>query len=365
MIHFFLGTKAQLIKTAPVMLELERRGITYRYIDSSQHGSFSEGLRADFGIREPDCSLGAATDVSTYGSAAGWTGRLFATWLFRAGWIRKQVFGGESGICVVHGDTLSTLIGTAFARRAGLQVAHLESGLRSFRYLDPFPEELIRIYSMRRSAVLFAPDDTSVANLQSMKVGGEIVRTNGNTVRDAVWKALDASRKEESSPYFLATFHRLETLRSRSRMEHMVEALNAAAEIMPVTFVVHTPTARAMQKHGLEDKLAASVTRLPMQPYFSFIRLIHGARAMMSDGGSIQEECAILGKPLLIMRRVTERSDGVNTNARISEFNLDIVREFLSTCSLLAAEPMRYDDSPSVTVADRLLSLEQQAGRPQ
>src|SRR4051812_31567272 len=111
-LHVFLGTKAQYIKTAPVIHELERRAVAYRLIDSGQHAQLTRGLRAELGIREPDVALGGSRDVESIPQAISWSAGV-ATKLASRGRLQREVFGGESGTCVLHGDTPTTLLSAA------------------------------------------------------------------------------------------------------------------------------------------------------------------------------------------------------------------------------------------------------------
>ena len=157
MIHFFIGTKAQFIKMAPVMVELEKRGVAFRYIDSGQHAELTRSLRKVFGLREPDVNLyGRNKDVVSLTSAVGWMFKLGWAWLARRKWLREHVFAG-GGICLIHGDTLSTLFGMRMAKAVDLEIGHVEAGLRSFCIWHPFPEELIRIHCMKRCDILLRP----------------------------------------------------------------------------------------------------------------------------------------------------------------------------------------------------------------
>lgn len=360
MIHFFIGTKAQLIKTAPVMLELQKMNVPFRYIDSGQHAEFTSEIRRDLQLPEPDVFLGRSSDdVASYGSASKWLGQTVLRWAFRPSWIRERVFGGHGGICVVHGDTASTLIGARYAWRAGLEVAHLEAGLRSYNYFNPFPEEWIRVHCMKRAALLFAPDRPAVENLERVKVLGEIVQTKGNTVIDSLRLVVDRQTGSSREPYLLATFHRLETLNSRKRMKAAVNLLNEATKYHPVKFVTHKPTEKALGKYQLRDKLGPLVEQLPMQPYHRFIDLMQNAETVLADGGSIQEECAILGKPLIILRDTTERPDGIGVSAALCP--LDDVAKLHELLSTTRGQISKYEQpkdkqphSPSKAVANRL-----------
>ena len=158
-------------------------------IETGQHGAYLPVLREQLGIRDPDLRLGGQSDAATLSAAIRWA--LGLVWLLVSRRrMRARVFGNHDGMCLVHGDTPSTLLATLMARRAGIPVAHLESGLRSGSLRHPFPEELIRVLVMRRAAVCFAPEASAAENLRSMDVRARIVETSGNTgleaLRDAV-----------------------------------------------------------------------------------------------------------------------------------------------------------------------------------
>jgi UDP-N-acetylglucosamine 2-epimerase (non-hydrolysing) len=368
MIHFFVGTKAQFIKTSPVMLELDRRGVAYRYIDSGQHGELTAAMRRALGVREPDVFLAAQNrDIAQMSQGLTWLAGSAGRWAVRPGWIRNHVFGGERGICVVHGDTASTLVGAMYARRAGLDIAHLEAGLRSFNLWHPFPEELIRIRCMRMANLLFAPDDVSMTNLAQMNVRGRTIHTHGNTVLDALHaqgrSGVTSGREPQS--FVVATCHRLETLRSRQRFAGVVDCLNLVAETTRVVFVQHKPTIRALDKFGLSKSLHPNIERLPMQMYFDFVALLRDARFVMADGGSIQEECAALGVPLLILREHTERQDGCGINAQLAGFDPDVVEQFMGDVESRRNPSASIEGGPSSTIADRLIEYENGTARPE
>lgn len=233
MIHVFLGTKAQYIKTAPLLRLLDASGLPYRLIDSGQHAALAVGLREELGVRTPDHVLASGRDVTSIPQAAGWAAKLFAR-LLDGRRLRREVFGGHGGVCVVHGDTPSTLLSTLMARRAGLAVAHLEAGLRSRHLLHPFPEELIRVVVMRLASLLFAPDAEAVDNLRRMRVRGRIVALPGNTVAEALAHELDApvtaSDGHDDAGAVVVTMHRVENLNRRERVESLVSLVERLAD---------------------------------------------------------------------------------------------------------------------------------------
>jgi len=343
LIHFFIGTKAQFIKMAPVMLEMERRGLPYRYIDSGQHTELTRSLRQVFGIRMPDVSMSKdGRDITSLIKAAQWSGKIWIKSLFCRKWLREDVFTG-GGICLVHGDTLSTLLGLKMAKAAGVKVGHVEAGLRSYNIFNPFPEELIRIYCMKRCDVLFAPSQEAAQNLRRMSIGGKTVLVNGNTVVDAL-RLVEKAKvtvKMPSEPYALAACHRLETITNRHRLEKIIDLLNRVSREIKVIFVTHKPTQQYLKRFGLNKKMSPQVEILGMQDYINFTALMRNAKMVLADGGSIQEECSYLDKPCLILRHKTERPDGLGRNAMLWEFKDEILEEFLKT-----VKNIRFTEQP-------------------
>ncbi len=232
MIHFFIGTKAQLIKMAPIMIEMKRRNISFRYIDSGQHAEFTRSIRKVFGLREPDICLGGnKNDITSFMGAAGWLFKLIRILILKRKWLRKEVYR-DGGICLIHGDTLSAVLGMKMAKAAGLKVGHIEAGLRSFNFWNPFPEELIRIYCMKRCDILFAPSNEAYRNLDAMNISGEIVSVEGNTIIDSL-RLMENNQAIVDVPdeeFALATCHRLETITKRKRLCQIINLLNRVSQ---------------------------------------------------------------------------------------------------------------------------------------
>ena len=322
MIYFFIGTKAQFIKMAPVMVELNNRQIPYKYVDSGQHAELTRVLRNTFGIRAPDVYLRQGSDITSIFAAVKWALKLIFMALFAKNKIKREIFP-EDGICLIHGDTLSTLLGLKMAKAAGLKVGHVEAGLRSFNIFHPFPEELIRIYCMKRCDILFVPSRIAYDNLQRMKVKGKIVQVDGNTVVDSLrlMQNVPATIDIPVEPFALAACHRLETITRRKKLEKVVQLLNEVAKTIKVIFVTHKPTRKYLERFNLLGILSGNIELLDMQDYMNFTALMKSAKIVIADGGSIQEECAYLNKPCLIIRHKTERPDGIGKNAMLWNFD--------------------------------------------
>jgi UDP-N-acetylglucosamine 2-epimerase len=359
LIQVFIGTKAQYIKTAPLLRLMDARGVEYRLIDSGQHAGLAGGLRAELGVREPDVYLGGGEDVASIPAALGWSLRTLSM-AWSADRVRARVFGGRGGICVVHGDTPSTFVAAVLARRAGLALAHLEAGLRSGSLWHPFPEEAIRVVVMRMAALLFAPGPEAAANLRMMKVGGRVVQLAGNTSAEAL--AASELGPVPAGPV-VATMHRVENLHRAARLRAFCDLIRRVAGSEQVVLVMHPPTGAALAAAGCDRALtAAGVKLVPLQAHHRFVEMLAAAPYVITDGGSVQEECAILGVPTLLWRDRTERPDGIGGNVVLSHYSPTSIDAFLADPDRLRRPPRRPDISPSSEILEVLLS-ELGAGR--
>ena len=361
MIHIFIGTKAQFIKTAPVIRELDKRKIAYNLIDSGQHAEISRKLIQLFGLRQPDLRLREGKgDIVSFGQALGWVLKWGLKAIFQPQGVRQQLFKGEGGICLIHGDTLSTLLALFLAKRAGLKVAHIEAGLRSYNLWHPFPEELIRLITMRKADILFAPSQWACDNLLRMKLKGKIVNAGGNTIADAIRYAMGQQTESRipDGDYVFVTIHRLETIYCRKRLKQLVELLLEIAAEHKLLFVLHKPTQIQLQKFSLLKKLEYNpqIRLLPLQNYFNFLCLLQGCKFVISDGGSVQEESHYLGVPCLVMRKKTERREGLGENVCLAEFDEEKINYFTQNYSQFKREAKpALGTSPSQLIVDEIL----------
>lgn len=329
MIHFIIGTKAQFIKMMPLMhlLEAERR--PYHLLDLGQHAALTRRIVQDFGLNPSVSRLTDATgNVESYSRAASWLSRGASRLLWSRQRLLREYFKDQAGISLIHGDTASTLLGLYLGRRAGLRVGLVEAGLTSGSLLDPFPEEMIRRHAERRADFLFAPDARGAARLRGLGLRGQVVDSGYNTGRDALMLVIRQHHLQEptadAGEYSVLTLHRLETLGRRALLTQAIDyALQLSGQIGKVRFFLHGPTQAALARHGLLARLEQhpAFELAPLLPYPEFIRQILHCRYLLTDGGSIQEEAAYLGKPCLILRRRTERDDGIGENARLASFD--------------------------------------------
>lgn len=355
----FIGTKAQFIKTAPLLRLMQDQNVPYRLIDSSQHATFVTKLRRELGIKEPDAMLTSPGNIKTVPQAMLWFLRHLLLTIFRPQHLKHGIIGDASRICVIHGDTLSTLLALLMARRAGLKVAHLEAGLRSFNLFKPFPEEIIRIICMRFSEYLFAPSNFADRNLRNMGIKGRVVHIGQNTNVEALYYALDQIGERgtqadatAAGDYALITIHRVETILNRNRLEQVIELIERIAETKPVVFVMHDPTRVQLERHGQLGRLnkLKHLRIVELMDHASFLSLIEKADFVVTDGGSIQEECHYLDVPCLVMRSETERYEGFGDTVVLSHFDDEVIEAFLSSYRSLKRGERTPNKEPSKVI---------------
>jgi len=357
MIHIAIGTKAQFIKMAPIIRLLQDKNIPFNLIDMGQHSLITEGLRKEFGIREPDVYLSRGENVSRLAQGLFWmAGILFKGLSSR--WVRESIFRDKKGVCLIHGDTVSTLLALYLARRGGVKVAHVEGGLRSNHLCEPFPEEMLRIWVMRLSDILFAPCEWAMGNLRKMRLDKKAVLISANTSLEStlysLGKNIDTGLRVDK--YCLITVHRMENIFSRRRMENLLKLIENTARKIPVVFVQHQPTLHQLRKFGLQKKLQAldNVIFLEILSHGHFISLLKGCEFVLTDGGSIQEESFYLDKPCLLLRRFSERPEGLGENVVISELKREKIDHFLAGYAALKRKDPLAVTRPSQEILDSL-----------
>jgi UDP-N-acetylglucosamine 2-epimerase (non-hydrolysing) len=320
MIVYLIGTKAQYIKMAPVVLETMARGLPFKLVLTGQHNETFEDLQQNFSLPDADLVLVHG------GEAKDRTG--FAKWVWRAllasGSPEARQIWREAGVIVVHGDTASTLLGAYIGRRYRRPVAHVEAGLRSFNYFHPFPEELIRVMVSKVASLHLCPDAVAEGNLAGAT--GERLVTGGNTLRDSVRLALAAQQQRAERPprpYAIFSMHRQENLFKQQRLDALLDILRRLTELLDVKFVLHPVTRKRLEKLGLIEVLSQQpgLQLVPRMDFFSFIGLLGGAAFVATDGGSNQEECAMLGIPCVLLRQATERPDGLGEGVVLGDLD--------------------------------------------
>jgi UDP-N-acetylglucosamine 2-epimerase (non-hydrolysing) len=272
---------------------------------------------------------------------------------------RGKIFGNDDrGIVLVHGDTFSTLLGALMGRVAGLRVGHVESGLRSFNIFHPFPEEITRLLTFRLSHTLYCPGAWAAENASRYR--REVIDTGANTLADTAALAARVPLRSDHLPegeFAIVSLHRYENIFRRERFELLVTVLEEMAESKPLLFILHPPTEKQLERFGLRLRLERN-PRIDLRPrytYFDFFALMQRADYVVTDGGSIQEESAYLGLPCLLMRKATERREGLGANAVLSKYDRTVIRKFTLDFASHRQPVFEQANRPSDVIIDSAL----------
>ncbi|UXY15620.1 UDP-N-acetylglucosamine 2-epimerase [Chitiniphilus purpureus] len=355
-ICFLLGTRAQLIKTAPVALACHELGLRTEMLWTGQHRETIDDLLADFGLQDLEKeALYQGPEVNSIGRVAPW-----AWQCFRSSRQSHRMLFARYGVIVTHGDTFSTVLAAWLGRKSGIPVAHIEAGLRSFNLLNPFPEEINRLLTFRWSDIAYHPGEWAGNNLHRYK-WLERIDTGQNTIVDAVRLALgDELLEPPEQPYAVCSIHRFENIFFTGRLKSIIAAIEAAAEQVPIRFVLHSATRKRLEATGLLQRLQAhpGIELLDRMGYFKFVRLLAGARFVITDGGSNQEELSLLQVPTLIMRDHTERQEGLGSTAQLVKPDPGQLRTLIATLPVkVSRRPQIGGPSPASIIAQHLAQV--------
>ena len=358
MLHIIIGTRAQIIKMAPVMKELEERGIDYNFVFLAQHKETMYEIFSQFGIKNPNIVIGDLNkDITNVKDMILWSIRILIYGFFQ----RKKIFQNDTkGIVLIHGDAPPLLLGGIIAKFQVLKGAQVEAGLRSFNIFKPFPEEIIRVLSSKIGLIdiFFCQNEKAILNVAPYKKIAFC--TQYNTMLDSLRLAKKMSSgntiPEISGEFAIVSLHRFETISKKEKLEQVVSELIKISKKIKILFILHPPTRVALKKSGLYNLLEKESTcqLLPRLGFFEFSHLLTKAEFIMTDGGSNQEECYYLGIPCLLFRSETERIEGLNTNVVLSKFNPAIIDEFVANYNKYRRETVSKSISPSNFIVDQL-----------
>jgi len=332
------GTTGELIKLAPVLLRLDERGHSYVLATTGQQVEQIPSFLDQFGLRQPDLWLGRGAggrDLRVNRDIPGWLATVGRSYLRHRRNLRRTLRAGPGRpLVLVHGDTMTTVLGAAIGRSFRVPVAHIEGGLRSFDLRHPFPEELNRKLASALSRIDYAPGPWAASNLR----GGDVVDTGSNTIRDSLELVPDGDPPFAlpPAPFGIVSLHRFELLNSRRLLTETLELLAEASGRTPLLFVDHPVTVAATERFGVAGLFdETSFVRIPRLRFFDFVRAERRCAFVVTDSGGSQEECYYLDLPCLVHRVRTERREGLGENAVLSEMRPDVLRDFL-------ADPTRF-----------------------
>jgi UDP-N-acetylglucosamine 2-epimerase (non-hydrolysing) len=305
-----LGTRPEAIKLALVIQELRRRSPEFEIavVHTGQHRSMLDQALELFKIK-PDFDLDVMRPNQTLSSL---TGRVLDT-------VENACRRFEPHMVLVQGDTTTAFASALAAYYCKIAVGHIEAGLRSRDIYNPFPEEVNRRLVGVMTEIHFAPTVIARDNLLAEGVPSEKIVVTGNTVVDTLRVLRELPHSWDHTPLagipadgcrlVLVTSHRRESL--GSDQENMCLALKDLAERhrdIRVIYPVHmNPNVRATVNRLLQDTERIHLTE-PLD-YITFVSLLQRCFLVLTDSGGVQEEAPSFGKPVLVLRKVTERPE--------------------------------------------------------
>jgi UDP-N-acetylglucosamine 2-epimerase (non-hydrolysing) len=308
-IGIVFGTRPDAIKMAPVIFELRKRAGEFDplIISTGQHRQMLDQVLEVFGV-----SVDIELDVVRHNqSLNGLTCRIL-------GAIDDLLDKTPLDCLLVQGDTTTAFAAALAAFYRKIPVAHVEAGLRTRNVLQPWPEEVNRCLAAVITQLHFAPTPLSRDNLLAESVPEDSVVVTGNTIVDSVEKLLELETidqplpvgvPENGAPFILVTSHRRESW--GMELENICQAILALVHEFPhirVIYPVHlNPNVRATVEAllGSRDRIHL----IAPVDYFQFLSLLRRCHLVLTDSGGVQEEAPIFHKPVLVLRKVTERPE--------------------------------------------------------
>lgn len=309
------GTRPEIIKLADI---IERLGARARTIFSGQHFDdlLSRIFFEDLQLRAPDVML--AVGGRSRGQQIG-------ELVLR---LEEQFAARRPGIVVVQGDTNTALGGALAANALKIPLVHVEAGLRSFDRL--MPEEHNRVLTDHLADLCLAPTEQARDNLLSERIPEGRIVVTGNTVVDVATRLVPPPAERANilssfglvaGTFILATFHRPENVDDIARLGTLIGHLGRLD--VPVLFPVHPRTRKHIQAHALDSRMNG-VDLVPPLGYKTFLALAAECAFLLSDSGGVQEEASVVKRPVVVVRRSTERPEVLGTFATLVESLADL-----------------------------------------
>lgn len=358
------GTRPEVIKLAPIILELKKHPELYNVIvcNTEQQKELSNqtlnyfGLKADINL---DC-------MRTNQSLAEVQSRILTS-------LDKVLSENTIDATIVQGDTMTVLCGALASYYRKIPVFHVEAGLRSYDIFEPFPEEVMRQMTSRVAELNFAPTNKNKEALLREDISPDKVFVTGNTVIDALFCLSDeilnkaaeffkANNIKIDDKLVLITAHRREN--HGTRIDRILDAIESLAkEYVEHTFVIPVhPNPNVHDKIHSRLREYANIKLLEPLDYPYLVYLMKNAKLILTDSGGIQEEAPSFGCPTLVMRYETERQEGIDAGVsvlvgadyeKILEYSEEILSKSKDETRLKAQNP--YGNGKSALCIEKII----------
>lgn len=305
-----VGTRPEAIKMAPVILELKSRPeIECRVLATAQHRDMLDQVLEAFNIK-PDVDLNIMRATQSLTSL---TARLMLA-------LDDVLLSERPDVVLAQGDTTTVMTVALACFYHQIPFGHVEAGLRTWDMSNPFPEEMNRVIAGKLATWHFAPTEGARQNLLREGVEDQKIVVTGNTVIDALQWAITRSptvgiELDDSKRLILVTVHRRENFGEpiKSMCQAVREIVDRNDDVQVLYSVHPNPNVKAIAEKMLNGHPRILLCK-PLD-YLPFVGAMQRAYLILSDSGGIQEEAPVLGKPVLVLRKETERPEALETGA--------------------------------------------------
>ncbi len=348
------GTRPEVIKLAPVIIELKKHNYNVVLCNTEQQKELSNQTLAYFGLKA-DINLDCMRENQSLISVQC---RILAA-------LDKVFEENKFDAIIVQGDTMTVLCGALAGYYRKIPIFHVEAGLRSYDIYEPFPEEIMRQMTSRVAEINFAPTEKNKKALLKENISPDKIFVTGNTVIDALFcltqdilGSADKFFAENNVPIddklVLITVHRREN--HGERIDRILDAI----EYLATEYADHTFVIPVHPNPNVHDKIFSRLNKYPqiklLNPldYPHLVYLMKNAKLILTDSGGIQEEAPSFGCPTLVLRYETERQEGIDAGVsilvgadydKIINFSSEILSKSKESSRLKASNP--YGDGKS------------------
>lgn len=352
-IAIILGTRPEIIKMSPVIRACINQKLDFFVIHTHQH--YSDNMDEIFfnELELPVPKYNLKTNASLHGDM---TAQILTN-------IEKILLDEKPDWVLVQGDTNTVLAGGLAASKLGINVGHVEAGLRS--YDRTMPEEINRIVTDHLSNSLFCPTQIQADILIGEGINKNKIFVTGNTIVDAVFQNQELIKKHpeldhyQSEKYFLLTTHRPANVDNSENLNKIIDNLTQVSKKynLPIYFPIHPRTQKQINIFNIE--LDPQIFKsLPPVGYLEMLALEQNSQLILTDSGGIQEEACILHVPCITLRDNTERPETVEVGANlVTGLEIDkilpAVEKLLSTPHIW---PNPFGDGKSASIIIDIIS---------
>lgn len=301
-----IGTRPELIKCAPVIRELRKRGYLVRVLFTGQHTDL---------LTQTSLVLGVAADVNYQVAQSARSLPQLAAAVMRA--VEADLVEWKPNCLLVQGDTITAAASSWVAFLLGCPVGHVEAGLRTYDPLSPFPEEFCRRAIAAAATWHFAPTSRAQQNLLGEGIAEAAASVVGNTAIDNLHWARQKTLPTKAWPQtdglkVLVTLHRREN--QQGQISQVLLAIeNACARHGAQAILPQHPSPNVRREIDLVVRGFERLSVIPAADYLTFVSLMAEADVIVTDSGGVQEEAPALQTPVLVARDSTERPEAVES----------------------------------------------------